>query len=155
VADNGEVPNYEKSAGSGRRGPLRGTKLVEIAIPTCLVLVISIPVMIVEEDWHGRPMIDQGTHLWILPAILVAAAFLFGGALAGFRCPSSAVAHAVVAGTVALAVLVLGAMYRRLWFAHESVPHPVIRLWCLAIVGAFILSVIGSLFGRRLGAERF
>jgi hypothetical protein len=153
VADNGQVSNYEMSGGSWRWRPLRGTKLMDIALPTCLVLVVSIPAMIVEEDWHGRPMIDQGTHLWILPALLVASAFLFGGALAGFRCPSTGVAHAVAAGTLAVAVLLLGAMYRRVWFVHESVPYAVVRLWCLGVVGAFMLSVIGSLFGRRFGAD--
>src|SRR5271157_76234 len=154
VTDNGKVSNYEMSGGSRRRRPPWGTAWAEIALPTCLVLIVSIPAMIVEEDWHGRPMIDQGTHLWILPAFLVASAFLLGGALAGFRCPSAGLAHAVAAGNFALAVLLLGAVYRRFWFVHEGVPHAVVGLWCLGVVGTFMLSVIGSLFGRRLGVDK-
>jgi hypothetical protein len=119
------------------------------------VLIVSIPVMVVEEDWHGRPMIDEGTHLWILPAFLVASAFLFGGALAGFRSPSTAVAHAVPAASFALAILLLGAVLRRFWVVHEGVPIAVVYLWCLGIIGALMLSLIGSFLGRRLATNRY
>ncbi|MGD0747276.1 MAG: hypothetical protein ABSB68_05650 [Acidimicrobiales bacterium] len=119
------------------------------------MLVVSIPAMIVEEDWHGHPMIEQASWLWVLPAVLVASAFLFGGALAGLRCPSTGVVHASSAAIAALTVLLLGALYRRLWFVHEGVQHAVVGLWCLGVAGALTLSVIGSLFGRRLGADRY
>ena len=110
--------------------------------------------MIVEEDWHGHPMIEQGAYLWVVPALLVASAFLLGGLLAGFRCPSTGVVDAGFAASTALAVLLLGALFRRLWFVHEGVPRAVVDLWCLGVAAAMILSVIGSLFGRRLAAER-
>jgi hypothetical protein len=35
----------------------------DIAVSAVLVLVISVPTMIVEEDWHGHPMIEQPGHL--------------------------------------------------------------------------------------------
>jgi hypothetical protein len=117
------------------------------------VLVVSIPAMIVEENWHGQPMIDEGTHLWILPAVLVAAAFLIGGALAGFRSRSTAVAHAGAAASFAVAILVLGAVYRRINVVHEGLPNDVVRLWVLGALAALALSVIGSLLGRRLAAH--
>jgi len=148
------VPNYEESR-ERRNRPPGGTKWAEIALPTCLVLIVSIPVMVVEEDWHGRPMIDQATHLWILPAFLVASAFLLGGALAGFRGPSTAVSHAVPAASFALVILLLGAVVRRFWVVHEGVPNAVVLLWCLGIIGALLLSLIGSLFGRRLATDRY
>jgi hypothetical protein len=118
-----------------------------------VVLVIAIPTMVVEENWHGRPMIDGG-HLWILPALLVASAFLFGGALAGFRSVSTPVSHAAAAAGFAVAVLLLGAVIRRLGVVHEGVPDDVVHLWILGAVGALVLSVIGSLLGRRLGGRR-
>ena len=152
--DNGQVPNDEVSGGRGNRPP-RGTKWAEIALPTCLVLIVSIPVMVVEEDWHGHPMIEQGPYLWILPAFLVASAFLFGGALAGFRDPSTAVAHTVLATSFALTILLLGAVVRRFWVVHEGVQNAVVLLWCLGIIGAFTLSLIGSLLGRRLATDRY
>jgi hypothetical protein len=119
------------------------------------VLIVSIPVMVVEEDWHGRPMIDEGSHLWIVPAFLVASAFLFGGALVGFRSPSAAVAHAVLSASFALAILLLGAVLRRFWVVHEGVPITVVYLWCLGVVGALMLTWIGSLLGRWLATIRY
>ena len=106
--------------------------------------------MMVEENWHGRPMIEEGYYLWILPAFLVASAFLFGGALAGFRCPPSAVAHASAVASISLAILLLGAVFRRIWIVHEGTQNAVLFLWFLGVIGALTLSVIGSLFGRRL-----
>ncbi len=138
-----------------RSRPPQGAKWAEIALPTCLVLLVSIPVMVVEEDWHGHPMIDQGTHLWILPAALVASAFLFGGALAGFRRPSTAVHHAVATASLALAILLFGAVFRRFWVVHEGAQSAVVFLWCLGVISALMLSLIGSLLGRRLGAARY
>ena len=153
LVNDDQVPNYEMSGGQRRNRPPWGTKWAEIALPTCLVLIVSIPVMVFEEDWHGRPMIDERTHLWILPAFLVASAFLFSGALAGFRSPSTAVAHAVPAASFALAILLLGAMVRRFWVVHEGVPIAVVELWCLGIIGALMLSLIGSLLGRQFSLE--
>jgi len=142
-------------SGGERRNRLpRGAQWAKIALPTCLVLIVSIPVMVIEEDWHGRPMIDEGTYLWLLPAFVVASAFLFGGALAGFRSPSTAVAHAVPVASFALAILLLGALLRRFWVVHEGVPIAVVYLWCLGIIGSLMLSLIGSLLGRRLAINR-
>ena len=171
LVNNDQVPNYEMSGGKRRNRPPADawarnarprrdppervarreleTEWAEIALPACLVLIVSIPVMIVEEDWHGRPMIDEGTHLWILPVLLVASAFLFGGALAGFRDPSAALAHDVPAASFALLALLLGAVLRRFWVVHEGVPIAVVYLWCLGIIVALMLSLIGSLLGRR------
>jgi len=153
--DDNEAVSNHRMPGSEKRGrSVGGTKWTEIALPTWLILAVSIPVMAVEEDWHGRPMIDEGTYLWIVPAVLVASAFLFGGALAGYRCPSIAVPRAVATASLALTILLICAVFRRLWVAHEGVPIPVVRLWCLGVVVVFILSSIGSLCGRQLAADR-
>jgi hypothetical protein len=119
-----------------------------VAISLLAILVVSIPTMVVEEDWHGRPMIDQPTHLWILATCLVAGAFVIGGALSGRRRPSAAVRHSGLAACLAVAVLLAGALIRRLWIVHESVPGKVVELWCLGVVGVLVLSLAGSLLGR-------
>jgi hypothetical protein len=155
LVNNDQMADYRMSGGKRRNRLPRGAKWAKIALPTCLVLIVSIPVMVVEEDWHGRPMIDEGTHLWLLPAFVVASAFLFGGALAGFRSPSTAVAHAVPAASFALAILLLGAVLRRFWVVHEGVPIAVVYLWCLGIIGSLMLSLIGSFLGRRLAINRY
>jgi peptidoglycan/LPS O-acetylase OafA/YrhL len=114
------------------------------------MLVISVPTLAVEEDWHGHPMIDQPTHLWIIAVCMVAAAFLLGGAIAGLRRPLAALRHATVAASLAAAVLLVAAVLRRLWLSHEGVSGSVARLWCLGVAVALILSAAGSLLGRRL-----
>jgi peptidoglycan/LPS O-acetylase OafA/YrhL len=109
--------------------------------------------MAIEETWRGHPMIDEPTHLWIIAACLVAAAFLLGGAVAGHRRPSAASGHAAVAAGLAVAVLIVAGVVRRLWLAREGVPYGVARLWCLGAVAALLLSAAGSLLGRRLSTQ--
>jgi drug/metabolite transporter (DMT)-like permease len=137
---------------SGRRR--KGLGWVDIGMSALLILVISVPTMAVEEDWHGRPMIDEPTHLWIVATCLVAAAFLAGGVVAGHRRPSAAPEHATAAASLAVAVLLVAAILRRLWLAHEGVPIGVVELWCLGVVAALFLSAAGSLLGRRLVTDR-
>jgi hypothetical protein len=117
------------------------------------MLVISVPTMVVEEDWHGHPMIEQPNHLWVIAACLVAAAFLIGGAVAGHRRPSAAIRNATVAASLAVLVLLVGALIRRLMVVHEGVPGRVVQFWCMGVVTALVLSALGSLFGRRRPAN--
>ena len=101
LKDNDVVPRGRISD-EKRSRPIRGMKWTEIALPTCLILVVAVPVMVVEEDWHGHPMIDESTHLWILPAALVTLAFFCGGGFAGFRRPSTAALSALAVASIAL-----------------------------------------------------
>ncbi|HKH88988.1 MAG TPA: hypothetical protein VKA05_09190 [Acidimicrobiales bacterium] len=123
---------------------------VDVRRSALWMLAISVPTMAVEEDWHGHPMIDDSTHLWLVAAGLVVVAFLVGGILAGYRRPSAATMHATAAAALAVSVLLLAALARRLWLAHEGVPGAVAQLWCYAVGAAFVLSVAGSRLGRRL-----
>jgi hypothetical protein len=154
VEDNEQVSIDNVSGVRDESRTTLGMRWVDIGQPICLVLLVSIPVMIVEEEWHGRPMIDDGTHLWLLPAFLVASAFLLGGVLAGFRCPRRALVHAGAVAGVALAVLLLGAILRRVWIVHEGTQDAVLLLWAFGAAGTLTLSLVGSLFGRRWAAKR-
>jgi len=126
---------------------------VDIGISALLMLAVAVPTMAVEETWHGRPMIDQGTPLALVAACLVAAAFLAGGAVAGYRRPSAAAVHAVAAGGLTVAMLLVGAVIRRFWVAHEGVPHKVALLWFLGVVASLAFSVAGSEIGRWLAPD--
>jgi hypothetical protein len=148
--DTDEVTDHQVAGEKSGSGPGRQSIWADTRLPICLVLLISVPVMALEEGWHSRPMIDEESYLWILPAVLVAATFVFGGALAGFRCPSSPVAHASAVASISLVILLLGAVFRRVWIVHEGTQNAVLFLWFLGVIGAFTLSMIGSLFGRRL-----
>ena len=152
---NEEELSDESSRDEHRSGQRRsGLGWADTGMSALLMLVISVPTMAVEEDWHGRPMIDEPTHLWIIATCLVAAAFLVGGVVAGYRRPSAAPEHATAAASLAVAVLLVGAILRRLWLAHEGVPVAVAGLWCLGVVAALFLSAAGSLLGRRLITDR-
>jgi len=139
----------ESSRGVFRRRPDRPGWTV-IGVSAFLVLAVSVPTLAVEEDWHGSPMIDQPSLLWIIAASVVAATFFVGGAVAGYRRPCAAVTHATAAAGLTVAVLLVCAVSRRLWLAHEVVPIAVAWLWCFGAVAALLLSAAGSLLGRRL-----
>jgi drug/metabolite transporter (DMT)-like permease len=106
--------------------------------------------MIIEEDWHGRPMIDQSTHLRIMAGCIVAALFFCGGAIVAFRRRSATTRHAAATGVIAVAVLLIGGLFRRLLLVHENVSLPVQHLWLLGVVAAVTTSIAGSLLGRQL-----
>jgi drug/metabolite transporter (DMT)-like permease len=122
----------------------------DVAGSAFLILAVSVPTMIIEEDWHGRPMIDQPTHLWIIAACVVAAAFFAGGAVVAFRRPVAPTRYAAATGIFAVLVLLIGGLYRRLWLVHEHVSVPVQHLWCLGVIAAVAMSLAGSLLGRQL-----
>ena len=146
-----QAPHTEASgampAGSGRRD---GLGWADIVVSAFLVLVVAVPTLAIEEDWHGRPMIDQPNHLWVVAAGLVVAAFLFGGALAGYRRPSAAALNASAVALVAEGVLLVADVVRRLWLAHETISIGVAGRWCLGILAASLLSLAGSQLGRRI-----
>jgi hypothetical protein len=152
---NKEQLNYKSSRDdyNSHNQHRRAFGWADVAISALLTLVVSVPTMAVEESWHGHPMIDESTHLWIIAACLVAAAFLAGGVFAGHRRPVAAPKHATVAAGLAVAVLVAADLLRRLWLAHKGVPAGVAELWCLGAVAAFLLSAAGSLLGRRLATN--
>ena len=151
---NGKELNDDSFRDEHRRGRrISGLGWADIGVSAFLILAISVPTLAVEEDWHGRPMIDEPSHLWIIAACLVAAAFLVGGVVAGHRRPSAAYEHATVAACLAVGVLFVGALLRRLWLVHEGVSFGVARLWCLGTVTALFLSAAGSLLGRRFRTD--
>jgi hypothetical protein len=129
---------------------LRSPGWEDIIGSALLILAIAVPTMIVEEDWHGRPMIDQSTHLWIIAGCIVAAAFFCGGAIVAFRRPSAPTRYAAATGIVAVAVLLVGGLSRRLWLVHENLSVAVQHLWLLGVVAAVAMSIAGSVLGRQL-----
>jgi hypothetical protein len=129
---------------------LRSPGWADIVGSALLVLAISVPTMIIEEDWHGRPMIDQSTHLWMIAGCVVAAAFFIGGAIVAFRRPSAPTSYAAATGALAVAVLLIGGLCRRLWLVHENVSVEVRHLWLFGVITAVAMSLAGSLVGRQL-----
>ena len=131
------------------RRPVR-VNWAEVGIGLAVMLVISLPTMTIEENWrHGRPMIDQHTLWWIAAAVVVLGAFFLAGLVLGYRRPASAAVDSAVAAGLAVAVLLVGAMYRRVWVVHEGTPEIVLKWLVLGAVGAVAASLYGSRLGRR------
>lgn len=116
-----------------------------------LILAVAVPTLVVEEDWHGRPMIDQPTHLWVIAAALVVIAFLFGGVMTGYRRRTSPALYALISGCLSVTILLGSAIFRRLFLIHDGAPKAVLLLWCVGGIAAILTTVLGSLIGRGLG----
>jgi len=127
---------------------------VDVALAALVILALAVPTMAVEEDWHGRPMIDQPSHLWIVAAGIVVVGFLGGGFLAGYRRPAAAIAHAAAAAAVAAGVLIMAALARRFLVVHEGVPTAIVELWCSGLAAGMVCSVLSSGLGRRFARPR-
>lgn len=123
-----------------------------VALGLGFTLVLAVPTLAIEEDWHGRPMIDEHGAGWLVPLVLVALAFIVGGALAARRThrAGGAVAGGAVVGTAAVAVLVVADAIRRA-AAHKLISPDVVHLWAAAAIGSIFLAALGGFLGRRQG----
>ena len=153
--------DHEASIVGGREKQTRGTGpstwsgWADIVLPVCLMLAIAVPVLVVEENWHGHPMIDDPNQLWLVPAFIVGCAFLCGGALSGYRRPEARVRYAVGTAAIVLSALMLADLFRRVFVVHQGQPQrAVFGLWGLGVVAGLAFSMLGALLGRRLAVHR-
>lgn len=118
-----------------------------------LALTVAVPTMLVEESWHGRPMIDQDGNLWVLALLVVVTAFVAGGAVAARRRPSRCLHQGAVAGVLAVGALLAAAAGRRLVVTGTGIQPPILAIWSLAAVFSVTLSLIGAFVSGRLAVE--
>ncbi len=118
---------------------------------TLIAVVISLPVSLWEEQWHGSGMISGGGMKWLVPAVYVGLALGIGGALAGRhrRRAEGALLQGAVVAVVTWAVLLLADLARRLG-KGIGFPLHVVGLWVLVLVGATIICLAGALIGRAM-----
>ncbi|MGH9007177.1 MAG: hypothetical protein ACRDV6_05605 [Acidimicrobiales bacterium] len=114
-----------------------------------VTFAIAAPTLVIEEDWHGRPMIDQPGHLWVVPTFVVAAAFTIGGLLCARRTTESS--RALVEGlglgaTVAGTFLVIDVVRRAA--RHQALSQGVFRLWVEAALLSVVLASLGAAMGH-------
>ncbi len=140
---------------TSRTSPSTWSGWADIVLPVCLMLAIAVPVLVVEENWHGQPMIDDPNQLWMVPAFIVGCAFLCGGALSGCRRSEARVRYAVGAAAIVLSALILADLFRRVFVVHQGLPQrAVVGLWGLGVVAGLVFSMLGALLGRRLAVQR-
>lgn len=120
-----------------------------------LTLGVSVPTLAVAEDWHGRPLIDQGGLGWLVPAVVVALAFVGGGALAGRQGsgPWRSLAEGLWVGVPAVVVLLAADAVRRLIF-NPTLPDGVLAYWAEAAAAALFFSVLGAVAAGRWRGHR-
>lgn len=110
-----------------------------------VALAVAVPPLVIEEDWHGRPMLDQPGHLWLIPALVAALGLLLGGAVSARRSVGTVRAGLLGAaiGLVSSAVLVTADLVRRA-ARHQSVPPGVARLLVEAALVSILLGALGA-----------
>lgn len=148
ITDGIDVPSLQSAAPPGRRHAIHYRSLSDAILFT---LTISGPMMLWESMWRGQPMIDQPGDLWIVPAVIVTAAFFVGGAIAGRhrRRSTGAIAQGIALAVPVSFLLIIADIGRRLYL-NKGLPLPVAELWLYALVGTVVVASLGALFGRRL-----
>jgi hypothetical protein len=121
-----------------------------------LILVLSVPLMVVEETWNSHPLIEAHGAGWVAFAIVVPAAFVAGGFVAGRtrRRKLAAIGAGILDGLVAVAVLILSDIFRRLFIVGSGMPISVVGLWAVAGAGAIALAGIGAAAGAANRGRR-
>ena len=114
-----------------------------------VIMVIATPTLAVEEDWHGQPMLDQPGHLWLIPTLVVAAAFALGGAVGARRASQwwAAAVQGLALGAAAAVIFLAGDIVRRA-IRHQAVSSAVLRLWVEAALLSLAISGIGAAIGH-------
>jgi multisubunit Na+/H+ antiporter MnhB subunit len=138
------VPTGSPPQGSGRTFHWRS-----LSDAVLFTLVIAGPTMLWEEVWRGRPMIDQEGNLWMLPAVIVIAAYFFGGAIAGRhrRRPGGALIQAGALAISTSLMLIIADIGRRLVLG-QNLRLAVAGLWLAAVGATIVIAALGALFGR-------
>jgi hypothetical protein len=116
-------------------------------------LAISCPTFLIEEFWHGKPLIDQGGIWWVLPAAIMALGFLLGGAIVGRHCrrAQSALWQGMLISAVTVWLIFIADLIRR-HVLTQIVTHAVLKLWLVSALGAVVVGGVGGLLGYWLRA---
>jgi hypothetical protein len=112
--------------------------------------LIAGPTFVIEERWHGSPLIDQHGYWWMLPAGIMALGFFAGGAIVGSGCRRRGAAwvqSALVAG-VTVWVIFCGDLVRRHVYG-EMLSHGVEKLWFVAGICAVVAGSLGGIVGNH------
>lgn len=115
-----------------------------------LSLVVVGPAFLFEELWRGKPMIDQGGMLWLIPALIMTAGFFAGGRVAGRNrsTQSGAFTQGLLVAGLTLGMIFVADMIRRL-ILTQALSWTVIALWVSSALGALLVAGLGGINGRR------
>lgn len=140
------------TAGAGRRrAPVTPPNFRDLFLGLGVTLLVAVPTLVVAEDWHGRPLIDQPGLGWVIPTVITALAFVAGGAVAGRRQPRlrAAVGCGFAMGLLTVLLLLAADVTRRA-LQNPTLPMGVVRYWIEAAVGSTMLALVGAIGAFRL-----
>ncbi len=137
------APPIHATAPGSQKGP--AFDWARAAVGLAVTLVISVPTLALEENWRGAPLIDQPHHKWVVPAVVVAVAFVAGGVIAASRRRwwLDGSLHGLAVGVAAAAILLVADAIRRHGL-HKAANPGVVRLWVVAAIAACLLGAIGG-----------
>jgi hypothetical protein len=103
-----------------------------------------------EELWRGKPMIDQGGMLWVIPALIMTVGFFVGGRVAGRnrRTQAGALTQGLLVAGLTLGMIFVADMVRRL-ILTQALSWTVMGLWFASALGALLVAGLGGINGRR------
>ncbi len=117
------------------------------------ILVVALPVVLAIEATKGGDLAGEESSVWVLGALLVVAAFVIGGGIAGARRPETALGHSVAAAALAYIVLVVVAIVRRL-VDGIGLPGAVGASFVLLAVVCVAMGVAGGYLAMRVRGHR-
>jgi hypothetical protein len=120
----------------------------------CVTFVVAAPPLAIEESWHGHPMIDTGTPIWIPFAVWAAAAFVLGAALVADTRPRASIERGLLLGIVMTVVLVGCDLFRRFTVVGEGISFGVVRLLLIASFASIALSGLSGYLGSAFWRHR-
>ncbi len=143
----GESPQPSDTVSGGNQPNGNGHTF---AVAFLIGFAIVCPTFFIEEFWHGRPLIDQGGHRWVLPAIVMGLGFFVGGLIVGRRRRDvwNAFGHGLLVAAVIVGVTFIADLIRRDALG-QVLTSSVEYLWFGAAALAIAVGGLGGVVGYR------
>jgi hypothetical protein len=151
LGENGAVEQNGVSAEVARRETPQFWHWQSLSLGLFVALAIVGPTFLVEQTWHGAPLIDRGGLLWLIPSFVMAIGFFVGGMIAGHRRKGlkGALVHGLLVAALTIALAFAGDLARR-YALGEGLPVAVLEYWIAAVAVSLVVGGLGGVNGRHL-----
>jgi len=151
LGENGAVEQNGVSAQVARKETPQFWHWQSLGLGLFVALVIVGPTFLVEQTWHGAPLIDRGGLLWLIPSFVMAIGFFVGGMIAGHRRKGlkGALAHGLLVAALTVALAFAGDLVRRDALG-EGLPVIIFGYWMAAVAVALVVGGLGGVNGRHV-----
>ena len=113
-------------------------------------LIITGPTFLFAELWRGKPMIDQGGFLWLVPGLILAIGFFVGSTIAGRhrQNPRGAFNQGLLVAALTFVLLFIADLVRR-FVLGQGMELTVLGYWAAAAVATLLVGGLGGVYGRH------